>query len=137
MADNSSARIFTVDDPAGDLYQVDALEHLESREHARNINADRPGRSFDSKGEGRHAMDVSVGPVEQEVIRFSKQVGEHLEAACLEGRCNRVLLVAGPRLLGLLRRHLDLPLDVQVAELGKNLGQYDAREIRGHLPERL
>ena len=137
VADNSSARIFTVDDPRGELQQVDALEHPEAREHARDLNADRPGRSFDSKGEGRHAMGISVDPVEQEIIRFAKQVGEHLKAACLDRRCNRLLLVAGPRLLGHLRQHLDLPPDVQVAEIEKNLGQYNAREIRSHLPERL
>jgi protein required for attachment to host cells len=47
------------------------------------------------------------------------------------------MLVAGPHLLGQLRQHLDLPADVQVSELEKNLGQYNAREIRTHLPERL
>jgi protein required for attachment to host cells len=137
VADNSSARIFTVDDPHGELLQVDILEHPEAREHARDLNADRPGRSFDSKGEGRHAMGVSVDPVEQEIIRFARQVVDHLKAACNDGRCNRLLLVAGPHLLGLIRKHLDLPRDVQVTELEKNLGQYNAHEIRGHLPARL
>ena len=137
VADNSSARIFTVDDPQGELQQVDVLEHPEAREHARDLNADRPGRAFDSKGQGRHAMGVSVDPVEQEIIRFSKQVGAHLKAACQDGRCNRVLLVAGPRMLGHLRQQLDLPPDVRVAEVEKNLGQYNAREIRGHLPKKL
>ncbi|MGB5472102.1 MAG: host attachment protein [Gammaproteobacteria bacterium] len=137
VADNSSARIFTTDDPQGGLQQIGSLEHPEGREHARDINADRPGRSFDSKGEGRHSMGVSVDPVEQELIRFAKQVGEHLKTACQDGRCNRLLLVAGPHLLGHLRQHIDLPADVQVTELEKNLGQYTAHEIRGHLPDRL
>lgn len=137
VADNSTARIFTVDDPQGDLLAVDTLEHPAAHERAQDINADRPGRSFDSKGGGRHAMGVSIDPVEQEVIRFAKEVGGYLKAACLDGRCARLLLVAGPRLIGELRQHLDLPPGVQVTELEKNLGQYDAREIRKHLPERL
>jgi protein required for attachment to host cells len=137
VADNSSARIFTVEDPRGELLAVDTLEHPAAREHARDINADRPGRSFDSKGEGRHAMGVSVDPVEQEVIRFAKELAGYLKAACQDGRCVRLLLVAGPSLIGELRQHLDLPANVQVTELEKNLGQYDAREIRSHLPERL
>lgn len=137
VADNGSARIFTVDDPRGELQEVETLEHPQAREHSRDINADRPGRAFDSKGEGRHAMGVSVDPVEQEVIRFAKEVGTHLKAACLDGRCKRLMLVAGPRLLGQLRQHLDLPADVQVSELEKNLGQFNAHEIRSHLPERL
>jgi len=137
VADNSVARIFTVEDPRGELQQVDLLEHPEAHEHARDLNADRPGRSFDSAGEGRHAMGVSVDPVEQEIIRFTKQVGKHVKAACLDGRCNRVMVVAGPHLLGLLRQQFDLPPDVRVTEIEKNLGQYDAREIRSHLPEKL
>lgn len=136
VADNSHARIFTLDDPAGGLLMVDTLEHPEAREHSRDINADRPGRAFDSKGAGRHAMGASVDPVEQEIIRFSKEVAAHLRAACQDGRCDRLLLVAGPRLLGHLRQHLDLPPEVRVAELEKNLGQFDANEIRSHLPER-
>ncbi len=137
VVDNSAARIFTVEDPHGELLQVDTLEHPGGHDHARDLNADRPGRSFDSAGAGRHAMGVSVDPVEQETIRFAKQVGDHLKAACHDGRCNRLLLVAGPHLLGLLRQQLDLPPGVQLTEIEKNLGQYDAREIRGHLPDRL
>jgi len=82
-------------------------------------------------------MGVSVDPVEQEIIRFARQVGEYLKAACLDGRCNRLLLVAGPRLLGRLRQHLDLPPDVRLVEIEKNLGRLNAREIRARLPERL
>lgn len=137
VADNSTARIFTVEDPEGGLVAVDTLEHPAAHERAQDINADRPGRSFDRKGGGRHAVGVSVDPVEQEIIRFAKEVGTYLRAACLDGRCARLLLVAGPRMIGELRQHLDLPANVQVTELEKNLGQYDAHEIRSHLPGRL
>jgi protein required for attachment to host cells len=46
-------------------------------------------------------------------------------------------LVAGPQLLGLLREHLDTPPGLKIHEIEKNLGQYDALEIRKHLPQRL
>ena len=48
-------------------------------------------------------MGTSVEPKEQEAIRFAKQVGDHLQAACNGGRCNRLLLVAGPHFIGLLK----------------------------------
>lgn len=134
VADSSQARIFGMDDPQGGLQQLETLEHPEALKHARDINADRPGRAFDSKGAGRHAMGTAVDPVEQEQIRFAKEIGAYLKAACQDGRCKRLLLVAGPRLLGELRQHLDLPPGVTVSELEKNLGQFDANEIRGHLP---
>ena len=137
VADRSKARIFTVDDPHGALQEVETLDHPEGREHARDINADRPGRAFDSSGQGRHAMGTSVEPMEQDAIRFSKEVSEHLRAACHDGRCNRLLLVAGPDFLGLLRKQLNTPPDVRIKEIDKNLCNFDAREIRSHLPDRL
>ena len=137
VADQSKVRIFSVDEPRGELQELQQLEHPAGRDHAQTLGSDRPGRSFDSSGQGRHAMGTSVGPKEQEAIRFAKQVGDLLRAACHAGRCNRLLLVAGPHFIGLLKDQLHSLTDVTVTEIVKNLGQYDSREIRTHLPERL
>ena len=137
VADQSKARIFTVDDPHGPLLEVDQLQHPEGREHERDLTSDLPGRAFDSKGHARHAMGTSVEPGQQEAIRFAKQIADHVHAAHNEGRCDRLLLVSGPTLLGLLRDNLKSIPGLQVSELEKNLGQYDALEIRKHLPARL
>jgi protein required for attachment to host cells len=137
VADKSKARIFTVEDPRGALMDEVVLEHPQAREREQTLTSDRPGRSFDSKGQGRHAMGTSVEPDQQETIRFAKQIADHVQAAHNEGRCDRLLLVAGPPLLGLLREPLNTLTGLRVSEIEKNLGQYDAREIRKHLPERL
>jgi len=147
VADQSKARIFTIDDPRGALLEVGELEHPEGLEREQTLTSDRPGRSFDSIGQGRHAMGSTVEPDKQEIIYFSKQVADYVQAAHNEGRCDRVLLVAGPPMLGVLRKDLEglgvLRKDleglsgVEMSELEKNLGQYDAAEIRKHLPERL
>ena len=70
-------------------------------------------------------------------IRFAKQISDHLQAACKARHCNRLLLVAGPHFMGLLRERLGSLTDVTVTAIVKNMGQYDSREIRTHLPERL
>ena len=137
VADQSKARIFTVDDPRGALLDVGELEHPQARDREQTLTSDRPGRSFDSKGRGRHAMGATVEPGKQESLRFAKQVADYVQAAHNEGRCNRLLLVAGPPLLGLLREHLKKISGMKISEIEKNLGQYDAQEIRKHLPERL
>jgi protein required for attachment to host cells len=137
VADQSKARIFTVADPRGALLGVGELEHPEARGREQTLTSDRPGRSFDSKGQGRHAMGSAVEPGKQETIRFARQVADHLQAAHDEGRCDRLLLVAGPPLLGLLRESLRTTSGMEIAEIEKNLGQYDALEIRKHLPGRL
>ena len=137
VADQSRARIFTVTDPHGELLDIGELEHPEAREKEQAMTTDRPGRAFDSKGQGRHAMGPEDVTVKQGTIRFVKQVVDHMQAAHNEGRCNRVLLVAGPTLLGLLRDSLKNVSGLKISEIEKNLGQYDAREIRKHLPNKL
>ena len=138
VADQSKARIFTVDNPRGPLQEVEALEHPEGRERIQDLTTDLPGRAFDSSGVGgRHAMGTSVDPRQQEAIRFAKLIAEHVRSGCIEGRCDRLLLVAGPEFLGLLREHLDTINGIDISEIGKNLGQYSSHEIRAHLPERL
>lgn len=137
VADKSKARIFTIAEPRGALLDEVVLEHPQAREREQTLTSDRPGRSYDSKGQGRHAMGTSVEPDQQETIRFARQIAEHVQAAHNEGRCDRLLLVAGPPLLGLLREPLNTLTGLRVSEIEKNLGQYDAREIRRHLPERL
>jgi len=137
VADQSKARFFTTASPRGALLEVGALEHAVARERARTLTSDRPGRSFDSAGIGRHAMSTSVEPREQETIRFAKQVAEHLSKAHHEGRCNQLLLVAGPDFLGRLREQFKTTPEIRITEIEKNLGQYTPQEIRAHLPERL
>ncbi|GMQ83990.1 MAG: host attachment protein [Gammaproteobacteria bacterium] len=137
VADQSKARIFTVADRRGALLDVGELKHPEARDREQTLTSDRPGRSFDSKGQGRHAMGSTVEPGKQETVRFAKQVAGHVQAAHNEGRCDRLLLVAGPPLLGLLRENLKALSGIKISEIDKNLGQYGAREIRKHLPERL
>ena len=138
VADQSKARIFTVDNPRGPLQEVEALEHPEGRERIQDLTTDLPGRAFDSSGVGgRHAMGTSVDPRQQEAIRFAKLIAEHVRSGCTQGRCDRLLLVAGPEFLGLLREHLDTINGIDISEIGKNLGRYSSHEIRAHLPERL
>jgi protein required for attachment to host cells len=137
VADKSKARIFTVTDRRGPLEHIVELGHPEARDREQTLTSDRPGRSFDSKGQGRHAMGSAVEPDKQETIRFSKKVADYVQSAHNTGRCDRLLLVAGPPLLGLLRENLKSSSGLEISEIEKNLGQYDTPEVRRHLPERL
>jgi protein required for attachment to host cells len=109
------------------------LAHPEGHARSQDIQADRPGRAFDNIGHGRHGVGSAVDPVEQARIRYVSRIAEYLRAACQAERCNRLLVVAGPHLLGLIRKHLDLPPGVSVTELEKNLGPLDDHEVLAHL----
>ena len=137
VADQSRARFFTLSESHSTLLDAGELEHPQARELEQALTSDKPGRSFDSAGQGRHAMGSAVEPGEQETLRFAKQVAGHVKAAHNKGQYDRLLLVAGPPMLGLLRDNLKSLPNLQISEIEKNLGQYDALEIRKHLPNRL
>ncbi|MGB5259724.1 MAG: host attachment protein [Gammaproteobacteria bacterium] len=137
VADQSKARIFTTKEPRGPLQELVSLDNPYGREQEQSLVSDRPGRSFDSHGQGRHSMGTTVDPSETETIRFARRIADHLQEACNDGRCKKLLLVAGPYMLGVLRKQLNTPESIKVSAIDKNLGQYDAREIRTHLPELL
>ena len=136
VADQSKARFFTVSDTST-LIEIKDLVQTQARRLEQDLTSDRPGRSFDSKGKGSHAMGTQVEPSKQESIRFAKEVIETVRSAHNEGLCGRIFLVAGPPMLGLLRADLKTLSGIEISELDKNLGHHDAVEIRKHLPKRI
>lgn len=138
VAEQSSARIFSVDRPEGDLVEAERMEHPAASKMDREIVSDRPGRAFDSAGQHRHAMDPQHTPSEQEAIDFAKRIAGRLEKGRVANEFGAIVLVAGPEFLGLLRKELSKSLgDLVRAEITKNLGPFAPHEIREHLPERL
>ena len=66
--------------------------------------SDRSGRSFDSGGQGRHAMgQPRSGPKNQVATTFARQIAARISKANHNGQCRGYVLVAAPRFLGLLR----------------------------------
>jgi protein required for attachment to host cells len=138
VADSARARIFSVESATAPLKPVEQLVHPESRLHDRDINADRPGRSFDSFGAGRHATGSEVSPKEQESMRFAKTVADRLNQGRVENRFRRLTIVADPRFLGQLRDCIAPEVAKLVcSEIDKDLSKADDAAIREHLPERL
>jgi protein required for attachment to host cells len=138
VAESSRARIFTADAPAGQMQEIETLAHPEGRLHDRELSSDLPGVTFDSGGRGRHVKEQQVGPKAQSAVRFAEQVAARIESGRTGGEFKRLVLVAAPEFLGLLREKLSAPARERVeSELAKNLAQMSADEIRAHLPERL
>ena len=138
VANQSEARIYALDGPRGPLVEVERLEHEAGHAHEGELTTDRPGRAFQSVGDVRHAMEPPVDPKEQEAMKFAKEVSQRLESGRQEGSFDRLVLVAAPHFLGLLRKSLsDATTKLVTEEIAKNLLQFNAQEIREHLPERL
>lgn len=135
VANQSRMRIFATE-PDGKLVQVTQLDNPRADEQAREIVTDRPGRAFDSRGEGRHAMEPSVDPKEQEAIRFAKAIADEIENARSKNEFQKLVLVAGPEFLGRIRAELtDAAAKTVEREIGKNLTHLDEAEVRAYLRE--
>lgn len=138
VADSAAVRIFSMAGPRSSLQEIETLDHPEGRLPAGEINADRPGRSFASAGKRRHAMEREVDPKKQATTTFARGVVERLENARAQGELERLILVAAPEFLGLLREHLSSESKRIVEnEFALNLVGMSAEEIRAHLPEKL
>lgn len=134
VAESSRARIFAMENPNIPLTEIRDMVHPQSRAHMQNLTSDLPGRSYDSHGQGRHAMEVSVDVKEQESIQFAQQLADYINTECRDKKADRLYIAAAPHFLGLLRKRLahEAKLCV-VRQLDKNLVTMDEAEIRGHL----
>lgn len=77
------------------------------REH--ELVADKPGRVFSNaslKGQVRHSLDRRMQHHEQSAKRFVGEVAAYVNTAYNEGRFDELVLVAEPRMLGILRKSL-------------------------------
>lgn len=70
---------------------------------SREINSDRPGRTFDSHGAGRHAIEPREDPKQAEETSFVRDVAATIETHAKAQAFERLIVVADPRSLGVLR----------------------------------
>jgi protein required for attachment to host cells len=97
---------------------------------------DRPPRSFDRVGAGRHAMDRGRSLHEQEEEKFLKRVAGRIADAEKQNQFDHLVIAAPPRALGMLRNML--PANTQsriIAETPKDLLDEPAPKLRERLTE--
>ncbi|MDX1542025.1 MAG: host attachment protein [Geminicoccaceae bacterium] len=105
---------------------------------SREIASDRPGRTFDSGGEGRHAMEPSTDPQRHAKLSFARDLAERLSQAANRNEFDRLILVAAPRTLGDLRSLLsDSVKSKVVVEIDKDLTNTPDQDLGKHLDEHL
>lgn len=138
VADSAVGRIFRAPTSSGNLEEFESLTHSASRLHGRELGSDRPGRTYDRVGGGRHATEPRTDPTEVESARFAEQLASRLNAARAGGEFQRLMLVAAPHFLGMLRKNLDPATRASVTlELDQDLTRFSPDEIRKHLPDHL
>ena len=101
-----------------------------------DIMADREGRSFDSHGEGRHAMERPSDPHRSAKKVFAGTLATMLAEQAARNSFDRLVIVAPPQMLGDLRAALSPNVRDKVhAELGKDLTHVPDHDLMPHLAE--
>ncbi len=134
IAHRAGARIFENDGPGTGLKHVDAIAHPEGRLEDKALGSDKPGRSFDSHGPGRHALGKEHGPAETVAQEFAHALAARLDAGRTKHAYGKLVLVAEPRFLGMLRAALTPQTAALVsAVVEKDLVHVADHDLAAHL----
>lgn len=134
VADGARARVVLNDGPGRGVRRTPVKEFLGPNAPSRAIASDRPGRAFDSGGQGRHAMEPPTDPHEHEQRVFLAEVAGFLDQAAKRGDFDRLVIVAPPRALGNLRAALSEAARAKVTgELNKDLTHVPIHALADHL----
>ena len=129
VGDAGGAVVYQFDGAAAGLHCVEQLA-APPNPRSHEWGTDQPGRSFESVGGARHAIEPRVDEHSQAAENFARSLAHRLDAESARGRFDRLILVAPPRFLGWLRRHL------AAVTLGKVTGSV-AKDLRATSVEHL
>ena len=134
VADGGQAKIFEHRGPGKGLVAVEGLQFEEEHLQARDIMADRPGRSFSSFGPGsRSAMEYSSDPVAVRERRFVETIAHLLDKKLQVHAFERLIIAAAPTALGDIRPALTPAVrEVVMAELPKDLTNLPSPQLERH-----
>jgi protein required for attachment to host cells len=136
-ADSSRARLFQASSRTGDISEVEDMLHPASRLQEHALVTDRAGRDV-APGGGRHTLGREHDAEREELERFAREVGDKLCAGRKAGRYERLHVLAAPRFLGALRKHLDAETRAAlISEQDANVTSEAMSAIRARLPKRL
>jgi protein required for attachment to host cells len=138
VAHEAGARLFANDGIGNGLALVESIDHPEGRARDGDFVSDRPGRSFrkNSADPRRASMSQSEGPHDRAVSDFARELADKLRHARVQNQFDRLVLVAPPRFLGLLRSSLDGPTSqLVIASIHKDLATSKEAELMKHLGE--
>lgn len=121
-----------------DKWQVlRSLSEPESRMKSSELTPTEPGHAAKSKGGTRHtAFENSTTAKDASISRFAQKLAQVLDEGVDGRQYERLVLVAPPRFLGLLKQRLSAETEARLyATVNKDYTLCDAREVREWLLE--
>lgn len=138
VADRAKAIVFRSSWPELKTFEeVRNLVHAEGAAHPEDVLTDKPGR-FAGFGNVRQSGEPQTDFQHRTAKDFAVRICELLEHGRTQNEYGRLVLVAPPLLLGVLRDHISAPLGKSiVTEIHKNLTACKPGEIREQVMDAL
>jgi len=134
VAMNAKARFFTAVSNQ-ELEEHDALMHEEGRMKTSDLISDKPGRTFDNFGTGKHHKGSLNEPKVEEMNKFAREVSDHLHQLEKEGEIKQLYVIASPKFLGHLLSVLNNNLkSLLKGQIDKDVVSQTTDKIRSYLP---
>lgn len=134
IADGAHARVF---ETWGSVYKLSPVEDMKMDSDLRPTQdnlTERPGRTNESVGPMRHAIEPATDPRRELKRSFAQNFAKRLDQRYNAKAFDRFVLVAPPRTLGDLRMALSPALRAALqAEVAKDLVKTPQLEIGDHL----
>ena len=138
VADGSRARALLNEGPGTGLKLLGNEMFSANTASTHEMGSERPGRVYDRKGGGRHAVTPRADWHVFEKTKFAKEVAALLNKAVLEKWYDRLVLVAPAKTLGDLRGAISHQAgDCVTAELVHDYTHLSLNELEKHLEPKI
>jgi protein required for attachment to host cells len=135
VGDASRARIFEIAGAGRPMREVRDFFNPEGRTQNRGLATDAQGR-FRGKGEHSqgHSAPEGTSPAEHDEEMFAVELTDYVDNARAQGLFQALHLIAPPKLLGMLRRHLkDTTRKLVGKEIDKDLSRSAPKDIEDYV----
>lgn len=134
IADGEHVRFLVPQPHRRGVREISALTSPHARERSSDLGTDRPGRSFESVGATRHAIEAKHDAHEMAKAAFLRAVAEEISRAAAEERFDHLVVVAPAHELPVLTDSLSAQASARlVGRLGKDLVKVPVRALPEHL----
>jgi protein required for attachment to host cells len=138
VADATRARILEVNDKGVGIEPALERVPIGSNLPSREIASDRPGRTLDRAGEGRHAKAPPTDPARHAKAEFAQALAELLDGERKKDSFGRLVIVAPPQFLGDLRAKVSDPLrELVEAEIDKVISKWPTDDVWPYIQDAL
>lgn len=134
VADGGHARIIQRNQDG--FSQVSSMSSIDAQHESKDIGADKPGRTQDSVGNARHAIEPRSDPHELAKQAFAQEVAAAVNAGAQRNAFAQLLLVALPKTLHIIKAGLTGAAAARlIGEHAKDFVKLPDRDLNDRLAE--